>query len=226
MGEWSQNRVGGLALAIGTVLVLLALITHPQFQAGDVDAFIQAISAQPAWVLIHSIAVVGFAGVFVGLFSLHRTLRDRGEGIYAPLALYVTGFSVPLLFVGSVIDGFVAPLAVARHLGTSGTAQLVSRGGIELLHLTDVSLVVSGFLVLMVGVALSGASLLKARLYPPALSVVGAVVGTIIVAGYLVGAFGPFLFHPAAIVLLVIAFVWLVVLGIFLVRTAPSSLGS
>ena len=224
MGEWGQGRVGGLALLIGPLLLMLPLLIHPRPPGGasaftgEIDSLIQAVSGNPEWAFIHVLVVIAFTGMFVGLFSLNRTLRVRGEGVYAPLALYATAFAVPLLLVGIVVDGFVVPAVVASHLAGSVEAQTASLVVIEFMEFLYSTLSNSGFLLLMVGVVFTGASLLRSKLFHPAVSAVGVVVGVI----YLVGVFGAI--GGLSDLISLVAFAWFILLGALLFRTKSSSM--
>ena len=217
----SSTKVGGAALIIGSILLLVGNILHPH--AGyvtDPESFAQAITDNIViWIPDHMLLLLGFPILMLGFLTLYGALKEKDERIYALPAVYVLGISTLFGILFSVTDGFVEVILAQDYLAASAGAKqsagmILDYSGVLSLHFVGVT-----FGALAVGLIALGASLIKAKLYNKVFAIVGLALGLFGVAGYIAGIFGPYwvespVFTPYAVVFTV----WILVLGVFQYR--------
>lgn len=152
----------------------------------------------------------------LGFFTLFRTLTERGERIYSTPATLSLGLGATLLTVGVVFDGFVSPIVAQSYLRATPATQETAAFILDYNNLVYLSLLAPSLFLLLLGAALLGFSLAKARVYNKWFAWAGVVIGSAGVLGYIAGIFGSYwvsspLFAPYISIFLL----WVLVLGLF-----------
>lgn len=223
----ASSRMGGLALMVGALFLLAGNILHPRESfvgeriipttADSLAALVAATAMQ--WYASHVIILAVAPLILIGCAVLAGLLGERGDRVYGLPALVVLGTWGVLQSIAVVIDGFVIPV-LAQHYGDATVARPTAGAILEFAGLVRLVFLAPAFFALAIGIALLGATLLGARLYPRAFAWAGIALAVAGIVGYIAGAFGPYwvttqLFAPYAIAFTV----WFLVLGVFLYRT-------
>ena len=186
-------RLGGFALTIGGVLLLVGFFFHPRPEEPGIDALARTITDSVGggvWYPLHVMLLFGVPIWMIGfLVVLYGVLADKGERVYSLLAVFSLGLATIFAMLGLVMEGFVEPILAQRHLlatEAGGSAAIL----LEYNTLLDRSIDSVTFFLLSLGPGLFGASLFRANLGRLALSgIVASVVG---VASYVAAVIGPY----------------------------------
>jgi hypothetical protein len=107
----TDNRMGGLALILGSLAGIVTMVFHPTghdfFAPGQFD------SATRLGIAVHSLALASLPVSFLGALALSRRVWPRDR--LAIAALVIFGFAVVAAMGAAVASGLVAP-AVARQM--------------------------------------------------------------------------------------------------------------
>lgn len=222
-----RAKLGGLALILAAILILVGNILHPRTETGSLGASSVASETRliadnlGVWYPSHIALILFPVFVSIGYLVLYRTLRDKGERNYSFTGLVMIALAVPLLIVSLVLDGFVTPLLAQQYLAANGEAQ--ARAGDLFMYnfLVSVSLLGPAFLLYFAGVGCIGRSLVITNVFGRWVGWAGVGIGVVGIAGYVAGLFGPYwvlsaAFTPLALVLTA----WVLAVGVLFYRSA------
>ncbi|MFQ6135101.1 MAG: hypothetical protein ACE5KU_04730 [Nitrososphaerales archaeon] len=212
-------KVGGTALIIGSILLLVGGILHPEFEVEDIDALARSITDNIiAQYASHTMFILSSTFLMLGFLTLYGVLAQKDERIYSLPALLSLGLFTVLLIVPSLMDGFLTPILAQNYLAASAEAKESAAMILDYNILLLLTLTAASMLALAVSVTLLSASLVKAKLYNKWFAWVGVALGLVGVLGYIGGIFGPYWLSPVVWLYFFIFIIWFLVLGIFLYR--------
>lgn len=223
-----SSRIGGIAFLVAVFLYYLGEFLHPRtgepFPSSP-ELFGQALQAQyvadnaTLWYASHAVLIVATLALMLGLLTLYGVLKGKGERSFSLLAIISVGFFSVLGTLGLLLDGFVKPALAANYLALSGGAHQSAGIIFDYNRLLDVNMIAGGWFSLFVGTGFFGSSMVRTKLYNPALAWGGVILGLGGVIGYIAGIFQPYyIFSSFFLPFLVIFSIWGVVLGIFIYR--------
>ena len=216
----SSRKVGGGALILGGVTLLLGNMMHPRGPEGTMaDLATLMASNLSQWYVSHTLLVISFPLWLLGFLALYQILDGKKEGSLALPAIVTLGVSLILLIIAVISDAYLAPVLAQNLVGASGDAAVPAKIMFEFEAMLVVTLLAPGFFMLFGGGGLLGASLVKAKLYNKWLGYAGIILALIGIVGYLLGVFGPYwVLSKAFIPYSIIYTVWVLVVGIFVYR--------
>jgi len=185
-------RLGGLALILGGVLLLVGFLLHPQPQEPGMDALARTItdSVGGVWYPVHVMLLFGFPIWMIGFLILYVVLVGGGERVYSLAAILSLGLATVFAVLGLVMEGFVEPVLAQRYiLQTDGRESAATL--LEYNTLLDRSIDAVTFFLLLVGLGLFGASLFRANL-SRWLALLGIIVSIVGVVSYVAAIIGPY----------------------------------
>src|SRR5216684_3500336 len=105
-----DNRMGGVALIVGTIGGVITLLIHPSGH----DLFAPDQFAHTAYLLVvaHALAIVSVAALFLGGLAIARHLASPDR--LAIAALVVFGFACAAVMSSATVDGFVGPAVLRK----------------------------------------------------------------------------------------------------------------
>ena len=211
-----DNRLGGLALILGTVANIITMALHPTGHAllnGGAGFQFQAMLARS----VHALALVAMAIVFLGALALSRHLdfRDR----LSTVALVVYGMAMIAGMMAVVFSGFLGP-GLAKHLVDASDPD---KRAFEILFAYNFAINQAFARILAsassMSIVLWSISIIKTRALSRAIGLYGILAGTLI---FSIAAPG-FLrldVHGFGMVVLLQA-VWFITVGILLRKAPP-----
>ena len=213
--------VGGIAFILAPLLRLLSMFLHPDIGADA--ATYAAATSEPGWDGAHVVLIAFALLLALGFVCLFEALRKQDRSAL-PLAgiFLMAGWAVPR-FLGSVGDGFAAPLIAQRYLSATGAAR--EAWGAFLMGKLDVALGMNsvGMILFAGGLGLLSASMLRARLYNRFLAGTGIVLGLLYAVGYPIGSFGAYGESDAWFYYQVATMLWSLALGVVMLVVQPDS---
>jgi hypothetical protein len=213
----TDDRMGGIALIVGTVGTLVVMALHPTghelAEAGSRFASIARLTAG-----VHGLAIALMPVSFLGGLALTRRLASPDR--LAIMAVVFYGFAMVAGMGAAAVSGFVAPDLVARMVGAEASAA----GG------WDIALTMSGrlnqaFARILVAassaaIVLWSAAMLRSRALGRSVAIYGLVVGPAIVGALLSGHLTLDV-HGFGLVVVAQA-IWLVTVGALLSKRGPA----
>ena len=219
-----STNLGGLALVVGGILTFIGSLTHPRaggvLGASTIDAEAKLIQDNIGiWYPSHTALILSYPLAVLGFAALYRVLKEKEERVYSIPGVLSISLAAILLIVSLILDGYVTPLLAQDYLAATGVARDTASAILSYNLRLSLSVLGAGFFVYTAGVALLGASLVKAKLYTKWLGYVGLIVGLVGVLGFIGGLFGPYwvlsvAFTPYAIILNI----WIIATGALLYR--------
>ncbi len=212
MGVFGSKRLGGAAMVIGAVLVLVGNMLHPEWS----EANYASVTAGAMWLPIHASLISGFIVQGLGFVNLFGVLRGRNETVYSLAALYSIMLGTGIFVVQLVLDGFAGPILGANYLVATGGSRETLGVILEYNHILSDNLIVPAFLLTWASFGLFGTSMRRAKIYHKELAIVGLIIG---LWGVGAGLFGTYFVHsPLFSLLVAITSIWIIAVGIVLLR--------
>lgn len=224
----TTERVAGVGLISGAVLLLIGNILHPResftgsilpVQVTDYTSLI--VSTEAVYTLSHVALLLTPVALTLGFVALYRTLERSGAGAYAlPGLVSVAAGSVMFLSL-MVLDGFVKQVQAQAIVSASGGAQEQLIAQFQLVDLMGAEYLRFTFFGLWIGAGLFAAGILRVNQYGRVLGWIGIGLAALGLAGYAAGIFAPYwvlspLFAPYAVAFTL----WFLVLGVRAWRAA------
>ncbi len=101
----TDERLGGMALIVGTVGTILTMILHPTgrdlFEPGQLESATRMVAGA------HALAILSMPILFLGTLALSRRLAAADRLSIAALVVY--GFALAAGMAAAAVSGFVAP---------------------------------------------------------------------------------------------------------------------
>ncbi len=213
-------RLSGGALISGALLLIVGGALEPGVEEVTLDAFANVMTGTSGgWYLSHVLMILAFPIWMVGFVSLGRALIARGERIYSVASVVALGLVTVFATLGLMLEGFVDPILARDYLAASGGARDLAAAILEYNIVLDMNVDNVTTVALIVGLGLTGASLLRARLGARWFAWAGLVLAGYGGLGFVLGLgiFGPFaLLNPLLGPYVAVAVIWVIGLGIVL----------
>src|SRR2546428_3391599 len=219
------TRVGAVAAVSGALTLFIATLLHPMNADPSVPpvAFAE-YAADQLWVASHLGQFVGLAVLGVALVALAGTMQNGKSSAWARIGALGAAASVATTAALQAVDGVALKVMVNRWAEASGEAQARAFEGAFAVRQVEIGL--ASLLSVLFGLTVSafGSSMLLSRRFPTWLGWLGLLGGLGTLAAGIAQAYTGFsalammLSMPAGCVLLL----WVIVVGAFLWRAAPS----
>jgi hypothetical protein len=221
-------RIGGASAVLGALLGLTGNLIHPQTPGPtDPAGTARVVAASQIWVPVHLALVVAFVLMLGGLLAIRESIRGSLGGALARLGLAagIVGTGVGVVVV--TLDGFAAKHLAVYALTAPAEARAAAlelfrvEEAVNFALLSPLNLIFAGFTFVLYGLA---AALGRGCPHWPGWIVAAAGVG-----GTLSGTVQAFMGEPTAlssalgIVAPTVITLWLLVMGILLMRTGPQA---
>jgi len=216
----SSPKVGGGALIVGSIALILGNVMHPRGPEGAIADLAGLMTSNLSqWYISHTLLLIAFPLWILGFIALYQILDSKKEGSLALPAIVALGVSLIFLIMSLISDAYLAPLTAQKFLGATGEAVLPARMIFEFEVLFGLTLLAVAFFILFAGGGILGASLVRAKLYNKWLGYAGLILGLIGIIAYVLGVFGPYWVLAMPFVPYSVIFtVWVLVVGIFMYR--------
>ena len=210
-----DNRMGGVALIVGTIGGVITLLIHPSGH----DLFAPDQFAHTAYLLVvaHALAIVSVAALFLGGLAIARHLASPDR--LAIAALVVFGFACAAVISSATVDGFVGPAVLRKVIFEP--PQVSNQWRVLLAYNDQLNQAFAQIFVVAwaMAIVLWSASILKSRLLGPAAGIYGLFVGTASVIAVVAGVSG----HAEATHLVMLGqIIWFPIVGILMWRLKES----
>ncbi len=211
-----DNRLGAIALILGTVSGIITLSLHPSGGAHHVSPA-QFEKLILLVIGVHALAIAGLPFSFLGTFALSRRLESPSR--LALLALVIYGLSLVAIMSAATMSGLVTP-PILRHMVAHSPASDQWRTLMEYNHFINQGFAQIGAVGSCAAIVLWSTLIVKRRALPLAIGIYGLVLGPAIVIAMIAGAlsldvhgFGLITFTEA---------IWFIFAAIFLWRSSAS----
>ncbi len=227
--EATQNntflKVGGVAAILSGIITQVSGALHPVETATIFDpaTHMKEIAANPTWNAVYLGFTVGFLLMLVGLNAISRAIVDEPAASWARVARSVATATTAVALVFFVVDGFAAKTVALAMTANPTDATIAAAGAVDRVgraffgHWTLLSW---GVTPLLFGVTVLQSTTFKKWLgaFPIISGLAGLTVGLIQDFGdFSLGLLPPF--YAAVLVFNV----WMVTMGVTLLRRSPSS---
>ncbi len=223
-------RVGGVAAVVGALLGMVGNLIHPATAGpGEPASTARVVADSGAWIPIHLAIVVGLVLMLGGLAAVCQSIRGGLAGALARLGLAaaIVGTTVGIVLVS--LDGFAAKHLADAWLAAPADgreAALSAFKAVDAMNfalLSPFNLVFAGFTFVLYGMA--GA---LSRIYPAWLGWLVVIAG---VGGSVSGVIQAWIGEPTAVTTAIgiaaptVITLWLLVMGLLLIRLDPERVG-
>jgi hypothetical protein len=220
-------RLGGISAVVGAVLGGVGNLVHPVTPEHDPVGVARVIADSGIWTPVHLVIVLGIFLMLAGLIAIYHSIRGGLPGALARFGLFaaVAGATIGLVLV--ILDG-VAARQLAQEWASAAPGEKATALGLvhlnETLNFALASLfnfvfAAATFILFGLAVALSrvypgwlGWAVLVAGVASIGAGLVQALVGEPTAASKILTIFGP-----------TVITLWLLVMGVLLLRMPPSS---
>ena len=207
----NRDRTAGILLIAGSLAGVLVMAMHPTGHSMmEPGAFARQAHVNT---FVHGLAIASLPALFLGLLALARRLRWTDAAI---AGLVVFGFGLIAVASAAIASGFVATEVVQEMLGSSGAARDTYDVLLEYTHMLNQGYAKVNVMASSAGMLLFSIAILRTRLLPRALGIVGTIVGSLVMVLFLAGHLRLNI-HGYGMVILLQA-IWLVWTGIALMR--------
>jgi hypothetical protein len=216
--------LGGLAAIVGSLLGMVGNLIHPETPIGDPAGVAQAIATSDTWLPVHLAIALGIILMFGGLVALAHAIRGSLAVALARfgLAAATAGVAVGLVLV--ILDGVAARQLAEEWAAATGADQALKLQLVAANETVNFALA-SLFNLLFAGVAfgLFGFAVAASENFPRWLGVL-VVLGALesVGAGLIQAEAGSPLVATRVLTIVgpTVITLWLVVIGVLLVRRA------
>jgi len=219
-------RIGSAAGIVGALLGLVGNLVHPATPTGDPEGVARTIANSRLWVPDHLVIVLGLILMLGGLAAIALSIQDGLPGALARLGSVaaVAGITIGLILV--TLDGLAAK-QIAQAWATAPPAEQAAALRLVLAEETINFALAALFNILFAGVTfiLYGLAVAWSRVYPRWLGWVVVVAGVgSVAAGLVQAAVGESttVTRILTIIFPTVITLWLVQMGMLLLRRAPS----
>jgi hypothetical protein len=219
-------RIGSAAGIVGALLGLVGNLVHPATPTGDPEGVARTIANSRLWVPDHLVIVLGLILMLGGLAAIAHSIQDGLPGALARLGSVaaVAGITIGLILV--TLDGLAAK-QIAQAWATAPPAEQAAALRLVLAEETINIALAALFNILFAGVTfiLYGLAVAWSRVYPRWLGWVVVVAGVgSVAAGLVQAAVGESttVTRILTIIFPTVITLWLVQMGMLLLRRAPS----
>jgi hypothetical protein len=219
-------RIGSAAGIVGALLGLVGNLVHPATPTGDPEGVARTIANSRLWVPDHLVIVLGLILMLGGLAAIAHSIQDGLPGALARLGSVaaVAGITIGLILV--TLDGLAAK-QIAQAWATAPPAEQAAALRLVLAEETINFALAALFNILFAGVTfiLYGLAVAWSRVYPRWLGWVVVVAGVgSVAAGLVQAAVGESttVTRILTIIFPTVITLWLVQMGMLLLRRAPS----
>lgn len=181
-----RDTVGGLALIVGSLCLLVTMAFHPA--AGGVEGLVRE-STTRIWT--HSLGLAAIPILLYGLVGLRRRLA--ADEIFAPAAFVVHAYGLVAGMCAAVLNGLAAPAFaahVAARAATDATGQDTARTVLAYSFILNVGFAKVLMAASAAAMALWSTAILRTRVFGPGVAWLGLVLGAAGLAGVLSGFLG------------------------------------
>ena len=210
-----DNRMGGVALIVGTIGGVITLLIHPSGH----DLFARDQFAHTAYLLVvaHALAIVSVAALFLGALAIARLLASRDR--LAIAALVVFGFACAAVISSATVDGFVGPAVLRKVIFEPPQVSDQWRVLLAYNDLLNQAFAEIFVVAWAMAIVLWSVSIVKSRLLAPAAGIYGLFVGAASVIAVVAGVSG----HADAIHLVMLGqIIWFPIVGMLMWRLKES----
>jgi hypothetical protein len=210
-----DNRMGGIALIVGTIGCVITLLIHPSGH----DLFAPGEFAHTAHLLViaHALAIVSVAVLFLGALAIARHLASPDR--LAIAALVVFGFACTAVISHATIDGFVGPAVLRKVIFEPPQVSDQWRVLLAYNDLLNQAFAQIFVVAWAMAIVLWSVSIVKSRLLAPAAGIYGFFVGAASVIAVVAGVSG----HAGAVHLVMLCqIIWFPIVGILMWRLKES----
>ena len=219
-------RIGSAAGIVGALLGLVGNLVHPATPTGDPEGVARTIANSRLWVPDHLVIVLGLILMLGGLAAIAHSIQDGLPGALARMGSVaaVAGITIGLILV--TLDGLAAK-QIAQAWATAPPAEQAAALRLVLAEETINFALAALFNILFAGVTfiLYGLAVAWSRVYPRWLGWVVVVAGVgSVAAGLVQAAVGESttVTRILTIIFPTVITLWLVQMGMLLLRRAPS----
>ena len=210
-----DNRMGGVALIVGTIGGVITLLIHPSGH----DLFARDQFAHTAYLLVvaHTLAIVSVAAFFLGGLAIARHLDSPDR--LAIAALVVFGFACTAVISSATIDGFVGPAVLRKVIFEP--PQVSDQWRVLLAYNDQLNQAFAEIFVVAwaIAIVLWSVSIVRSRLLAPAAGIYGLFMGAASVIAVVAGVSG----HAQAAHLVMLGqIIWFSIVGILMWRLKES----
>lgn len=207
----NHDRLGGLALIIGSICMLVTMAFHPS--AGTIEKLIQLA---PMTRYTHALALVSLPISLLGFIVLAGRLR--GAGPVATAALLLIGFSFAAGMCAAVINGFAVP-AMVEHEGARPETRDALVAVLRYSHFLNAAFAQVHMVAAAAAMLLWSLAILKSGGLPAWVGWLALVFGVLELAGVFAGVMNTSV-HGFGLFVLSFS-IWTIIVGALLCRAAP-----
>ena len=210
-----DNRIGGIALIVGTIGGVITLLIHPSGH----DLFAPDHFARTAYLLVvtHALVIVSVAALFLGALAIARHLASPDR--LAIAALVVFGFACAAVISSATVDGFVGPAVLRKVIFEPPQVSEQWRVLLAYNDLLNQAFAEIFVVAWAMAIVLWSVSIVKSRLLAPAAGIYGFFVGAASVIAVVAGVSG----HADVIHLVMLGqIIWFPIVGILMWRLKES----
>lgn len=219
-------QIGGASAVVGAILGGVGNLVHPVTPMDDRVGVARVIADSDNWVAVHLVIVLGIVLMLGGLVALYHSIRGGPARALARFGLFaaVSGATIGLILV--ILDGVAAPQLADEWAAAPPGEQAVALGLVHLNETINFALA-SLFNLVFAGVTfiLFGLAVAAGEAYPRWLGWVALLAGLASVGAGLVQAFTGEPTGASRILTIIgptVITLWLLVIGILLLRTAAT----
>jgi hypothetical protein len=206
-----DNRIGGIALIVGTIGGVITLLIHPSGR--DLFAPDQFAHTAQLLAVAHALAIVSVAAWFLGALAIARHLASPDR--LAIAALVVFGFACAAVISSATVDGFVAPAVLRKVIFEPPQVSEQWRLLLAYNDLLNQAFAEIFVVAWAIAIVLWSVSIVKSRLLTPAAGIYGLFVGAASVIAVVAGVSG----HADVIHLVMLGqIIWFPIVGILMWR--------
>lgn len=223
-------KLGGIAAAVGAVLGLVGNLIHPVTPMDDPEGVARVIAASSGWVVIHIAIVIGIMLMLGGLVGIRHSIRGGIAEVLARLGLVagIAGITVGLILV--TLDGVAAPQLAEKWVAASPDEQATALALVHTQETLNFALA-SLFNLLFAGATfiLFGLAVALSDIYPRWLGWIVVMAGALSIPAGLIQAFTGEPSDASRVLTIVgptVITLWLLAMGILLIRRAAATLPS
>lgn len=217
-------QIGGASAVVGAILGGVGNLVHPVTPMDDRVGVARVIADSDNWVAVHLVIVLGIVLMLGGLVALYHSIRGGLASALARFGLFaaVSGATIGLILV--ILDGVAAPKLADEWAAAPPGEQAAALGLVHLNETINFALA-SLFNLVFAGVTfiLFGLAVAAGEAYPRWLGWVALLAGLASVGAGLVQAFTGEPTDASRILTIIgptVITLWLLVIGILLLRTA------
>jgi hypothetical protein len=178
-GQSVNVRAAGLAIIVSAIASIVAVALDTAASGHDALSIMQSmIKIQQSHQLVHVVAMACLGGLMFGYTAFSQRLGLHRAPVMAALIAY--GLGTVLMFLGTIIDGFVSADTALMFVGQAPDAikagfwMIQTMSGVVLIDIAKVSWVLQSIAVLLWAFAL-----LQERGLKRAIGVLGLIVGAL-----------------------------------------------